>query len=86
MLGFCRKEGQDTTDEVRKRDLRAELEDRERRHFSSKDRSYGEVHFKLFGASIFKAYLTIQISRMCIRLQSKAWNLTVPWSILLGCR
>lgn len=42
MLGFCRKDGQDTTDEIRKRDLREELEDRERRHFSSKERSYGE--------------------------------------------
>jgi protein CWC15 len=37
-----RKEGQDTTDEIRKRDLREELEDRERRHFSSKDRSYDD--------------------------------------------
>lgn len=42
MFGFCRKDGQDTTDEIRKRDLREELEDRERRHFSSKERSYGE--------------------------------------------
>lgn len=47
MLGCCRKEGQDTADEIRKRDLREELEDRERRHFSSKDRSYGEVFFNL---------------------------------------
>lgn len=37
-----RKEGQDTQDEVQKRNLRDELEDRERRHFSSKDKSYGE--------------------------------------------
>lgn len=40
---FCRKDGQDTADDLRKRDLREELEDRERRHFSSKDRSYGEI-------------------------------------------
>ncbi|KAH7288796.1 hypothetical protein KP509_31G043500 [Ceratopteris richardii] len=35
-----RKEGQDTQDELRKRNLREELEDRERKHFSSKDRFY----------------------------------------------
>ncbi|PIA61934.1 hypothetical protein AQUCO_00200136v1 [Aquilegia coerulea] len=32
-----RKEGQDTQDEVQKRNLREELEERERRHFSSRD-------------------------------------------------
>ncbi|GER54951.1 CWC15-like protein [Striga asiatica] len=32
-----RKEGQDTQDELQKRNLRDELEDRERRHFSSKE-------------------------------------------------
>ncbi|KAH6768090.1 Cwf15 / Cwc15 cell cycle control family protein [Perilla frutescens var. frutescens] len=32
-----RKEGQDTQDEVQRRNLRDELEDRERRHFSSKE-------------------------------------------------
>ncbi|KAM7499026.1 hypothetical protein LguiA_023440 [Lonicera macranthoides] len=32
-----RKEGQDTQDELQKRDLREELEERERRHFSSKE-------------------------------------------------
>ncbi|KAF7140723.1 hypothetical protein RHSIM_Rhsim06G0232400 [Rhododendron simsii] len=37
-----RKEGQDTNDELQKRNLREELEDRERRHFSSKDKSYGD--------------------------------------------
>ncbi|WCJ33137.1 Cwf15 / Cwc15 cell cycle control family protein [Euphorbia peplus] len=37
-----RKEGQDTEDELRKRNLREELEDRERRHFSSKDKSYDD--------------------------------------------
>ncbi|GKV08492.1 hypothetical protein SLEP1_g20113 [Rubroshorea leprosula] len=37
-----RKEGQDTQDELQKRNLREELEDRERRHFSSKDKSYNE--------------------------------------------
>lgn len=43
VVNFCRKDGQDTADDLRKRDLREELEDRERRHFSSKDRSYGEI-------------------------------------------
>lgn len=35
-----RKDGQDTQDELQKRNLREELEERERRHFSSKDKSY----------------------------------------------
>eukprot|EP00246_Nothoceros_aenigmaticus_P018749 TRINITY_DN9965_c0_g1_i1.p1 TRINITY_DN9965_c0_g1~~TRINITY_DN9965_c0_g1_i1.p1 ORF type:complete len:216 (-),score=50.28 TRINITY_DN9965_c0_g1_i1:481-1128(-) len=36
-----RKDGQDTSEELRKRNIRDELEDRERRHFSSsKDRGY----------------------------------------------
>ncbi|KAG0594370.1 hypothetical protein M758_UG071300 [Ceratodon purpureus] len=37
-----RKDGQDTTEEIRKRNLREELEDRERRHFTSKDRNYDD--------------------------------------------
>ncbi|CAO2835770.1 unnamed protein product [Amaranthus hypochondriacus] len=37
-----RKDGQDTHEELQKRNLRDELEERERRHFSSKDKSYGE--------------------------------------------
>ncbi|KAJ9182490.1 hypothetical protein P3X46_006481 [Hevea brasiliensis] len=37
-----RKEGQDTQEELQKRNLREELEDRERRHFSSKDKSYND--------------------------------------------
>ncbi|KAH7574717.1 hypothetical protein JRO89_XS03G0334700 [Xanthoceras sorbifolium] len=36
------KEGQDTLDELQKRNLRDELEERERRHFSSKDKSYAD--------------------------------------------
>ncbi|XAR67342.1 hypothetical protein NMG60_11002054 [Bertholletia excelsa] len=35
-----RKDGQDTQDELQKRNLRDELEEREKRHFSSKDKSY----------------------------------------------
>ncbi|XVF70933.1 hypothetical protein PTKIN_Ptkin11bG0201800 [Pterospermum kingtungense] len=37
-----RKEGQDTHDELQKRNLREELEERERRHFSSKDKYNGK--------------------------------------------
>ncbi|GLT79538.1 hypothetical protein SLA2020_510230 [Shorea laevis] len=37
-----RKEGQDTQDELQKRNLREELEERERRHFSSKDKTYSD--------------------------------------------
>ncbi|KAJ6298349.1 hypothetical protein OIU76_019492 [Salix suchowensis] len=39
---FDRKEGQDTKEELQKRNLREELEERERRHFSSKDKSYND--------------------------------------------
>lgn len=39
----CRREGQDTQEEVQKRNLRDELEERERRHFSSKDKSYSGI-------------------------------------------
>ncbi|XP_060188466.1 uncharacterized protein LOC132617479 [Lycium barbarum] len=35
-----RKEGQDTQDELHRRNFREELEDREMRHFSSKDKGY----------------------------------------------
>ncbi|KAF8409766.1 hypothetical protein HHK36_005845 [Tetracentron sinense] len=35
-----RKDGQDTQDELQKRNLHEELEERERRHFSSKDKPY----------------------------------------------
>ncbi|KAK9090194.1 hypothetical protein Sjap_023371 [Stephania japonica] len=35
-----RREGQDTQDELQKRNLRDELEEREHRHFSSKDKAY----------------------------------------------
>ncbi|KAJ4828781.1 hypothetical protein Tsubulata_023758 [Turnera subulata] len=37
-----RREGQDTQEELQKRNLREELEDRERKHFSSKDKSYND--------------------------------------------
>ncbi|KAJ7014373.1 protein CWC15 [Populus alba x Populus x berolinensis] len=37
------KEGQDTKEELQKRNLREELEERERRHFSSKDKSYNGI-------------------------------------------
>ncbi|XP_061341072.1 uncharacterized protein LOC133287465 [Gastrolobium bilobum] len=37
-----RKEGQDTAEELKRRNLRDELEDRERRHFSSKNKSYND--------------------------------------------
>ncbi|GMY30905.1 protein CWC15 homolog [Fagus crenata] len=37
-----KKDGQDTQDELQKRNLWEELEERERRHFSSKDKSYND--------------------------------------------
>ena len=39
-FGLGRREGQHTQEEVEKKNLRDELEERERRHFSSKDKSY----------------------------------------------
>lgn len=39
-LLFGRREGQHTQEELQKINLREELEERERRHFSSKDKSY----------------------------------------------
>lgn len=44
-----RKEGQDTQDELHKRNLREELEERERRHFS-KDKAYNEDRDRRKGA------------------------------------
>ncbi|XP_057416618.1 uncharacterized protein LOC130711138 [Lotus japonicus] len=37
-----RRDGQDTQDELKRRNLRDELEERERRHFSSKNKSYSD--------------------------------------------
>ncbi|GJV00129.1 putative ribonuclease H-like domain-containing protein [Tanacetum coccineum] len=37
-----RREGQDTQEELEKRDLKAELEEHERKHFSSKENSFGK--------------------------------------------
>ncbi|KAI7998462.1 hypothetical protein LOK49_LG10G00519 [Camellia lanceoleosa] len=37
-----RKDGQDTKEELQKRNLCDELEEQERRHFSSKDKSYSD--------------------------------------------
>lgn len=50
LLCCCfRKEGQDTKDELQKRNLRHELEERERRHFSSRDKSYnGKTMLPIF--------------------------------------
>ncbi|PNX95185.1 protein CWC15 A-like, partial [Trifolium pratense] len=36
------KDGQDTQDELKRRNLRDELDERERRHFSSKNKSYND--------------------------------------------
>ncbi|XP_055809025.1 uncharacterized protein LOC129877535 [Solanum dulcamara] len=47
-----RKEGQDTQDELQKRNLRDELEDRERRHFS-KDKGYNDDRDRRKGGQLF---------------------------------
>lgn len=59
MLGVLRKDGQDTTDDLRKRSLRDELEDRERRHFSSKDkdRGYGKLALEIQWKNIMECLM-----------------------------
>lgn len=49
-LLFGRREGQHTQEELQKKNLRDELEERERRHFSSKDKPYSGkiINFKPF--------------------------------------
>ncbi|GAA0145372.1 hypothetical protein Leryth_010151 [Lithospermum erythrorhizon] len=47
-----RKEGQDTQEEIQKRNLREELEDRERRHFP-KDKSFSEDRDRRKGSQLF---------------------------------
>jgi hypothetical protein len=42
---MSRKEGQHTQEELQKRNLRDELEERERKHYSSKDKSYAGTNF-----------------------------------------
>ncbi|KAK9104211.1 hypothetical protein Scep_021055 [Stephania cephalantha] len=46
-----RREGQDTQDELQKRNLREELEEREHRHFSSKDKAYLDDRDRRKGSS-----------------------------------
>lgn len=52
-----RKDGQDTEEELQKRNLREELDERERRHFSSKDRGYADDRDRRKGASAGNLYL-----------------------------
>jgi len=52
-----RKDGQDTTEDLRKRDLRDELEDREHHHFSSKERNYSDDRDRRKVSSVSGGYL-----------------------------
>uniref|UniRef100_A0A0C9S0T5 TSA: Wollemia nobilis Ref_Wollemi_Transcript_28868_1238 transcribed RNA sequence n=1 Tax=Wollemia nobilis TaxID=56998 RepID=A0A0C9S0T5_9CONI len=52
-----RKDGQDTQEELRKRNLREELEEREHRHFSSKDKGHGNDRDHRKGLSAGNLYL-----------------------------
>ncbi|KAI4315261.1 hypothetical protein L6164_028091 [Bauhinia variegata] len=47
-----RKEGQDTHEELQRRNLREELEERERRHFSSKNKSYHDERDRAKGSHL----------------------------------
>ncbi|CAF1704323.1 unnamed protein product [Brassica napus] len=47
-----RREGQHTKEEVEKKNLRDELEERERRHFSSKDKSYSGMLNRIVPRSV----------------------------------
>lgn len=53
-----RKDGQQTQEELQKRNLREELEERERKHYSSKDKSYAGI-------------LTFSVSFFCFSVQDK---------------
>jgi predicted aminopeptidase len=53
-----RKDGQQTQEELQKRNLREELEERERKHYSSKDKSYAGM-------------ATFSVSFFCSPLQDK---------------
>ncbi|XP_078173658.1 cwf15 / Cwc15 cell cycle control family protein isoform X1 [Carex rostrata] len=46
-----RREGQDTKEELQKRNFRDELDERERKHYSSKDKSYSEERDRRKGSS-----------------------------------
>ncbi|KAJ6805792.1 putative protein CWC15-like protein [Iris pallida] len=46
-----RRKGQDTEEELHERNFREELEEREKRHFSSKDKPYAEDRDRRKGAS-----------------------------------
>ncbi|KAJ1377446.1 Pre-mRNA-splicing factor Cwf15/Cwc15 [Sesbania bispinosa] len=48
-----RKDGQDTQEELKRRNLRDELEERERRHFSSKNKSYNDDRDHGKGSHLF---------------------------------
>eukprot|EP00252_Welwitschia_mirabilis_P006416 TRINITY_DN172_c0_g1_i1.p1 TRINITY_DN172_c0_g1~~TRINITY_DN172_c0_g1_i1.p1 ORF type:complete len:230 (-),score=76.06 TRINITY_DN172_c0_g1_i1:105-794(-) len=52
-----RKQGQDSEEELRKRNLREELEERERRHFASKDQGYPDDRDRKKGQSAGNLYL-----------------------------
>ncbi|KAI5661796.1 hypothetical protein M9H77_21119 [Catharanthus roseus] len=47
-----RKDGQDTQEELQRRNLRDELEERERKHYSSKDRGYTEDRDRRKGSQL----------------------------------
>ncbi|CAD6340606.1 unnamed protein product [Miscanthus lutarioriparius] len=51
-----RKDGQQTQEELQKRNLREELEERERKHYSSKDKSYAGI--PTFSVSFFCVFCT----------------------------
>ena len=53
VIYLSRKEGQDTQDELQRRNLREELEERERRHFTSKHKSYNGKNISLHHPIIF---------------------------------
>lgn len=58
-----RKEGQDTQDELQKKNLREELEERERKHYSSKDKSYScMISSKPGGWGVGSGFLYLSIS------------------------
>lgn len=91
VLCTSRKEGQDTQDELQKRNLRDELEDRERRHFSSKDKSYIGKKGKREKKNIFQLFVIPQLLIVNVlnlphsRIASGMYLLAFCLSIELNC-
>jgi hypothetical protein len=77
----CRKDGQQTQEELQKRNLREELEERERKHYSSKDKSYAGIPTFLSRSFTFPFRICPRISHMLVYLLSLSRSFAFPFRI-----